>query len=124
MDKIPKELREVRKFGDEEIEVIFRKARSIEETQRDSTARMNYPPLLPCVTVENGIRIERDIAVPLRDGTIIYTGGKYDSHLLVPAIPRKYTTNLPVPVIPPEYTAWSGLTTWEVILPGYPIPQK
>ena len=72
MAEISQEKRAIRKFGDEEIEVIFRKARSIEETQRDPTTRMNYPPLLPCVTVEDGIRIERDIAVSMRDGTIIY----------------------------------------------------
>ena len=69
MAEAPKVMTEVRKFGDEEIEVIFRKAR---EKGGEGT-RFLHPPLLPSVTVENGIRIERDLPVPLRDGTIIYT---------------------------------------------------
>lgn len=67
MAKIPKELIEKRKFGNEEFEVIFRKAIAPEESGG------TFPPLSPGVTIENGIRIERDIAVPLRDGKIIYT---------------------------------------------------
>ncbi|MFC2044981.1 CocE/NonD family hydrolase, partial [Chloroflexota bacterium] len=67
MAETPKELREIRKFGDEEIEVIFRKVQPLEHSQVS-----RYPPLVPCMTVENGIRYERDVALPLRDGTIIY----------------------------------------------------
>ncbi len=69
MAKLPKELREKHKFGDKEIEVIYRKARPID----DPGGLGPVPPLLPSVTVENGILQERDVAVPLRDGTIIYT---------------------------------------------------
>ena len=59
----------MRKFGDEEIEVIFRKARphGIGKTV------FTHPPLLPSSSVEDGIRIDRDVSVPMRDGTIIYT---------------------------------------------------
>jgi len=68
MSEKPKELREVRKIGDEEIEVILRKTKlKIEEVGRV------FPPLEPGVTVEDGICCERDVAVPLRDGTTIYT---------------------------------------------------
>ncbi|MFC2044557.1 CocE/NonD family hydrolase [Chloroflexota bacterium] len=68
MSDLPKELTtELRKFGDEEIEVIFRKTQRPEQSEGSRN-----PPLLPYVTVENGIRYERDVAVPLRDGTIIY----------------------------------------------------
>jgi predicted acyl esterase len=58
---------EVRKFGDEEIEVIFRQAYSPQELPQIFT------PLNPSVSVENGILIERDVAVRLRDGVTIYT---------------------------------------------------
>ena len=68
MSEKPSEMRELRKFGEEQIEVIYRKSRA-----KEGNARFLHPPLLPSVTVENGIRIERDVAVPLRDGTIIYT---------------------------------------------------
>jgi predicted acyl esterase len=72
MADTPKELKEVRKFGDEEIEVIFRKA-GLPVESAGVFPEVRYPPLLPCVTIENGIRIERDVAVPLRDGITIYT---------------------------------------------------
>ncbi len=70
MAETPKQIIEKRKFGDEEIEVIFRKS-----TAREQADATRYsPPLLPCVTVESGgILCERDVAVPLRDGTVIYT---------------------------------------------------
>ena len=71
-----------KKFGDEEIEVIFRKTRA-----KEGNVRFLHPPLLPSVTVVNGIRIERDVAVPLRDGTIIYTDiYRPDGATNVPAI--------------------------------------
>jgi len=61
--------KELRTFGDEEIEVLYRKSRppAVGDT------KLTYPPPLPSVTVENGMRIERDVSLPLRDGTIIYT---------------------------------------------------
>lgn len=67
MAQSPKELkRETRQFGDDKIEVIFRKASPAENLPEF------YPPVAPGVRVEEGILIERDVAVPLRDGTIIY----------------------------------------------------
>ncbi|MFZ0449428.1 MAG: CocE/NonD family hydrolase [Desulfatiglandaceae bacterium] len=62
-----KEWREVQNFQDEKIEVIFRKARPIEESKG------RCPPLAPGVTVKDGIRYERDVALRLRDGITIYT---------------------------------------------------
>jgi uncharacterized protein len=60
-----KKSRDVRMFGNEEIEVLYRKAAP---RKPDS-----HPGLLPSVTIQNGIRYERDAAVALRDGTVIYT---------------------------------------------------
>ena len=57
---VPKMKTEVHPYGDERIEVIYRKAKPSGEK------------LTPGATVEDGIRIERDVAVPMRDGTIIY----------------------------------------------------
>jgi len=59
----------VRRFGDEEIKVLYVKS----QPAGVGGAKDSFPPLMPSVTVENGIRLERDVAVPLRDGTIIYT---------------------------------------------------
>ena len=63
-EKIKKEIRE---YGGERIEVLFRKAVPPEES------RDKCPELSPGITVEDGIIIERDVPVTLRDGTIIYT---------------------------------------------------
>src|SRR5579875_1657966 len=98
--------KEMRKFGDEEIEVLFRKSRpaGVGDT------KFTHPPLLPCVTVENGIRIERDVAVPLRDGKIIYTDiYRPDGATNVPAIIcwspfGKRTNYAPTPPMP-----WHGV---------------
>lgn len=59
--------REARQFGEERIEVIFRESSPTEDLPEF------YPPVAPGVSVEDGILIERDVAVPLRDGTLIYT---------------------------------------------------
>ncbi len=67
MSEQPKELIKLRKFGDEEIEVIYR------QSLKKSGAMIFYDSFEPGVTVEEGIVYERDVAVPLRDGTIIYT---------------------------------------------------
>ena len=67
-----KEEKRIWKFGDEEFEVIFRKAKSKEEVKKEAGERFSYPPPSPNTTVENGIRFDRDVAVTLRDGTIIY----------------------------------------------------
>lgn len=56
---VPKKT-EVHPYGDERIEVIYRKTKPSGEN------------LNPGATVEDGIRIERDVAVPMRDGTILY----------------------------------------------------
>lgn len=56
----------VRKFGDEEIEVIYRKSSSPDERPD------MFPPLVSSLRVEDGILIERNIAVPMRDGTLLY----------------------------------------------------
>jgi hypothetical protein len=65
-DKLEESKRELRKFGDEEIKVIFRKLSPPEELSKF------FPPLAPSVQVEDGILVERDVAVRMRDGTIIY----------------------------------------------------
>jgi predicted acyl esterase len=56
-----------RKPPKERVEVIFRKTRPLD----DPACR--YPGFAPGVRVENGIRIERDVAVKMRDGVAIYT---------------------------------------------------
>ncbi len=61
-----------RRFGKEEINVKFRRARTQEEVVNDPVTRFVYPPPAYRVTVENGIRKEVDVPVVLRDGTIIY----------------------------------------------------
>jgi predicted acyl esterase len=80
MAEIPKELKEVRKFQNEEIEVIFRKAVPISDPEA------SYPGFNPSTTVlakgsvhgkgalplPCDIAFERDVAVKLRDGITIY----------------------------------------------------
>ncbi|MGD0024409.1 MAG: CocE/NonD family hydrolase [Xanthobacteraceae bacterium] len=61
-----KELTKLHKFGGEEIEVVFRKL------QKKGPTMMHYEPFQPGVTTENGVICERDVAVPVRDGTTIY----------------------------------------------------
>ncbi|MGA2463443.1 MAG: CocE/NonD family hydrolase [Thermodesulfobacteriota bacterium] len=72
MVKTTKEEIRVWKFGDEEIEVIFRKAKTREEVMKETTQRFVYPPPSPSVTIENGIRIENDVVVRMRDGATIF----------------------------------------------------
>jgi len=57
---------EVRKFGDAEAKVVYARARSPDEFPK------YYPPVDQSIRVENGIVIESDAAVTLRDGTTIY----------------------------------------------------
>ncbi|NLY39526.1 MAG: CocE/NonD family hydrolase [Firmicutes bacterium] len=61
--KIKKELRT---FGNETIEVLYRKALPPEESGG------RFPELNPGTSVEDGIINERDVGVTLRDGTVIY----------------------------------------------------
>jgi predicted acyl esterase len=69
MTEKPRESKsENRKFGNETIEVILRKLKD----PKDSKGR--FPASIePGETVVDGIRIERDAAVKMRDGTTIYT---------------------------------------------------
>lgn len=60
---------EVHTFGKERIEVIFKKA----NPRSKSNPPDKFPDLAPGISIEHGIRCERDVAVKLRDGTIIYT---------------------------------------------------
>lgn len=65
------------KFGDEEIEVIFRPSPS---SAPQATADLGfgfepprfYPPLNRRTYVEDGIRVDQDVPVPLRDGVTVY----------------------------------------------------
>ena len=64
---LSQESKEIRKFQGEEIEVDYYKVRPISESGG------LFTPLDPGVTITDGIRYERDVVVPMRDGTIIYT---------------------------------------------------
>ena len=66
MEYKPERSSEVRTFGNEEVEVVFRKAKPLDDPEG------GYPGFSPGVTIEDGIRMEYDVAVPMRDGTIIY----------------------------------------------------
>ena len=59
------------KFGDEEIEVIFRKTTPPEGIEK-LVPVLWFPRLQPGESVDNGIRCERDVPVKMRDGTTIY----------------------------------------------------
>jgi uncharacterized protein len=61
--------RETQTFGDEQIEVLFRKA----APRSTSFPPNKYPDLEPGVTVEDGIVCERDVPVRMRDGVTLYT---------------------------------------------------
>ena len=61
------------KFGDEEIDVIYYRSTPLDaplETKLPGTGI--YPSLDPHTYVENGIRVDQDVAVKLRDGVTIY----------------------------------------------------
>jgi uncharacterized protein len=53
--------------GGAPVEVIYRKARSLDDPA------CQYPGFQPGVSVIDGIRMERDVAVKMRDGITIYT---------------------------------------------------
>ncbi len=70
-------IRILEKFGDEEIEVIFRRSPSgaPEATQTKGSGfepPRFYPPLNRRTYVEDGIRVDQDVPVVLRDGVTIY----------------------------------------------------
>jgi len=61
------------KFGDEIVDVIYYRSTPPEaplETQLPGTGI--YPPLDPRTYVQNGIRVDQDVPVKLRDGVTIY----------------------------------------------------
>ena len=58
---------EVREYGTEKIEVIYRKLRPAKESNG------LYPERAPGTTVANGILFESDVRVPMRGGIILYT---------------------------------------------------
>jgi len=60
------EVTSTQRFGDETIDVIFRPSPT-------EPGMLYYAPFQPRVYVENGIVCEQDVAVTLRDGTVIYT---------------------------------------------------
>lgn len=95
---------EVREYGKEKIELVYRKIRPAEESNG------RYPALAPGVTVEGGILIGRDVAVPLRDHTIIYIDiyrpeGATDVPAIVSWSPygkrASYLSEGPIPGVPP-----------------------
>lgn len=118
MTDIPKELIEVRSFGKEKIEIIFGKCKPINESGGI------YPPLEPGVTFVDGIRYERDVAVPMRDGTTIYTDiYRPDDANRLPAIVAwspygkraGYAGGMPIPGVPRV----SPMTKFEAPDPAY-----
>jgi len=109
---------EVRQYGNEEIEVIYRKLRP----SKESGGR--YPDLAPGTTVKNGILVERDVAVPMRDGIILYTDiYRPEVAINIPAIVAwspygksvSYLGGGPMPGVPPV----SPMTKFEGPDPAY-----
>jgi predicted acyl esterase len=109
---------EVRRYGDERIEVIYRKLRP------SSKSGGRYPELAPGTTVEDGILIERDVAVPMRDGILLYTDiCRPEGAINVPAIVAwspygksvPYMGEGPMPGVPPV----SPMTKFEGPDPAY-----
>ena len=109
---------DVRQYGNEQIEVTYRKLRP----SKESGGR--YPDLAPCTTVKNGILMERDVAVPMRDGIILYTDiYRPEGAISIPAIVAwgpygksvSYLGRGPMPGVPPV----SPMTKFEGPDPAY-----
>jgi predicted acyl esterase len=109
---------EVKEYGNEKIEVVYRKVKPPEESGG------RFPALDPGVTVEDGICIECDVAVSMRDGIIIYTDiYRPDGATDVPAIVSwspygkrvSYLGEGPIPGVP----AVSPMTKFEGPDPAY-----
>ncbi len=109
---------EVKQYGNEKIEVIYRKLRP----PKESGGR--YPELAPGTTVKDGILIERDVAVPMRDGIVLYTDiyrpkGAINIPAIVPWSPYgksvSYLGEGPMPGVPPV----SPMTKFEGPDPAY-----
>lgn len=61
------------KFGDETIEVIYRRSTPVDAAKEFPLPGAGfYPPLNHRTYIEDGIRVDQDVAVVLRDGTTIY----------------------------------------------------
>jgi len=81
MADVHREKKEFRTLNNERIEVIMSKA----IPPQDPTS--GCPEFAPGVTIEDGVRYERDIAVKMRDGITIYTDIYYpDGAKNIPAI--------------------------------------
>jgi uncharacterized protein len=120
-------VKKLRRFGREEIEVIFRKSKSQEEVAVDPVTRFIYPPPITRTVVENGIRKEIDVPVLLRDGTMIYVDVyRPDVATKVPAIVawspygkfESYGERLQLPIGVPPGTI-SSMAKFESPDPGY-----
>lgn len=76
-----KNLSEIRKYSGGEVRVLLRKAVPPEATKG------RFPPLMPGTSVVDGIVIERDVAIKLRDGVTIYADiYRPDGQTAIPAI--------------------------------------
>ena len=74
-------VRKQQQFGSETIEVVKRRVRPLDE------AKGRYPPLAPATIIQDGIRLDRDVAVRLSDGAIVYVDiYRPDNNERVPAI--------------------------------------
>jgi predicted acyl esterase len=66
-------IRILEKFGDEEIEVIYRPSPPpVDPSQQNLDGLGFHPPLNQRTYVEDGIRVDQDVPVKLRDGVAIY----------------------------------------------------
>src|SRR3990172_13435299 len=66
-------IRILEKFGDEGVEVIYRPSPPPPEPDKLLLDGLGFhPPFNQRTYVEDGIRIDQDVAVTLRDGTTIY----------------------------------------------------
>lgn len=108
----PENSSEVWKFGEEEIEVIFRKSTPTEEATKRFAA-LWFPPPNPGVIVEDGIRCERDVPVKMRDGVPI----------LIDIYRPEGGTNLPAIVAWGPYGKQGGYAPGGTIIPKgkYPL---
>lgn len=97
-------LTEVREYRNEKIEVIYRKLRPAEESGG------RYPESAPGTAVKDGIRFERDVKVPMRDGVTLYTDiyrpeGADNIPAIIPWSPYgksvPYLGDGPMPGVPP-----------------------
>lgn len=122
-----KEVIKRRRFGKDEFDVIFRKAKTQEEVINDPVTRFRYPSPAYRVTVENGIRKEIDVPVLLRDGTTIYVDiYRPDGTVNIPSIVswspygkfESYGERLQLPIGVPPGTI-SPMAKFESPDPGY-----